>query len=123
MISVDDAKHIIDDKIWMKNSELIDLEHASGRIIAQNLTAKFPSPRFDNSAMDGYAVRANDTLGASKNAPVILKNIGVSAAGQSFENSLGYGECIQCMTGAKIPLGADAIVKVEDTSGFIDEEN
>lgn len=123
MISVEEAKQIIDDKIWMKDLESIDLEHSSGRIIAQDVTASFPSPRFDNSAMDGYAVRANDIIGASKDAPVLLKNIGVSAAGQPFEHSLGTGECIQCMTGARIPIGADTIIMVEDSSGFDDGEH
>ena len=122
MISVEEAKQIIDGKIWMKDLESIDLEHSSGRIIAQDVTASFPSPRFDNSAMDGYAVKANDILRASKDDPIILKNIGVSSAGKPFEHSLGIGECIQCMTGARIPIGADTIIMVEDSSGFNDDE-
>ena len=68
--------------------------------------------------MDGFAVRSVDTIGASNDSPVTLNMVGVSSAGTPSNVSIKEGECIQCMTGAKIPNGADAIVMVEDSSGF-----
>ena len=70
--------------------------------------------------MDGFAVRSSDTIGASKNNAITLKNIGISSAGSPSQLKLNQGECIQCMTGAKIPAGSDAVVMVEHTSGFSD---
>ena len=72
--------------------------------------------------MDGFAVRSIDTEGASQENPVLLRNIDSSMAGCSSSLHLKPGECIQCMTGAKIPSGADAVIMVEQTSGFSDNE-
>jgi len=123
MISVEEARQIIDNHIWRKGSESMDVSQASDRILAENVIARIPSPRFDNSAMDGFALRANDIIGASKNNPILLKNMGTSSAGQPFEQTLEVGSCVQCMTGAKIPTGADTVVMVEDTSGFNNDEH
>lgn len=123
MISVEEARQIIDNHIWRKESESMDVSQASDRILAENVIARIPSPRFDNSAMDGFALRANDIIGASKNNPILLKNMGTSSAGQPFEQTLEVGSCVQCMTGAKIPTGADTVVMVEDTSGFNNDEH
>ena len=68
--------------------------------------------------MDGFAVRAIDTIHASEKNPIELKIVDVSSAGSPSEITIRKGECIQCMTGAEIPKGADAIIMVEDTSGF-----
>lgn len=123
MISVEEARQKIDNHIWRKGSESMDVSQASDRILAENVIARIPSPRFDNSAMDGFALRANDIIGASKNNPILLKNMGTSSAGQPFEQTLEVGSCVQCMTGAKIPTGADTVVMVEDTSGFNNDEH
>ena len=117
MISVDEAKKIISEHIFQLDTEIISLTDLSGRVIYQDVVATFPSPRFDNSAMDGFAVRSSDTIGASKENPIKLKNIGSSSAGSPSSINLSQGECIQCMTGAKIPKGADAVIMVEQTSG------
>ena len=120
MISVKRAKNIISQQIFQLDPEIISLSELGDRIIHQDVMATFPSPRFDNSAMDGFAVRSIDTLGASKENPIILKNIGSSSAGSPSKIDLSPGECIQCMTGAKIPKGADAVIMVEHTSGYSD---
>ena len=122
MISVQKAQGIISEHIFKLNSERILLSDSSGRIIDHDVIATFPSPRFDNSAMDGFAVRSSDTHEASQQTPVSLKNIGSSAAGSPSSLKLKPGECIQCMTGAKIPNGADAVIMVEQTSGYSDNE-
>ncbi|MDB9884504.1 molybdopterin molybdotransferase MoeA [Candidatus Marinimicrobia bacterium] len=123
MISVNDAQSIIQKNIFELKSESVDLSSSSGKILSNNIKAKFPSPSFDNSAMDGFAVRSSDTFGATRTSSVSLKNIDESSAGSPSDLILKKGECIQCMTGAKIPKGADAIIMVEDTSGFSNDKN
>ena len=120
MISVKEAKSIIRRKIFSLDAETVQLNNAIDRILLEDIVANFPSPRFNNSAMDGFAVRSSDTIGASKNNTITLKNIGISSAGSPSQLKLNQGECIQCMTGAKIPAGSDAVVMVEHTSGFSD---
>ena len=122
MIQVQEAKSIIKNYIFPLELEKVPLTQAENRVLAQNVTATFPMPRFDNSAMDGFALRAVDTQGASQSHPVTLQMVGISSAGSPSEITLGQGECIQCMTGAEIPAGADTVVMVEDTSGFSDKE-
>ncbi len=122
MIPFHEAKSIINEHLFTLGAELIPLNETGGRILAQDIVASFPSPLFDNSAMDGFAVRSADTQGASIQSPVQLRLVGVSSAGAPSHVTLQKGECIQCMTGAKIPDGADAIIMVEDSSGFSDAE-
>ena len=120
MISLQEAKSIINNNIFELQSERVYLTLAGNRVLGQDIVATFPSPIFDNSAMDGFAVRSRDTKGASPENPVTLTMVSISSAGTPSNVSLNPGECIQCMTGAKIPDGADAIIMVEDSSGFSD---
>ncbi len=122
MISVREAKSTIEEHIFKLESESIPLKDAGNRVLAQDIVATFPMPQFDNSAMDGFALRAADTNGASKENPIELKMVSVSSAGTPSDVAIGPGECAQCMTGAAIPEGADAIIMVEDSSGFSDKE-
>ena len=123
MIPVQEAKSIIQGELYQLGSEIVQLNDAGNRILAQDIVATFPSPQFDNSAMDGFAVRAADTNGTSKEKPVTLKMVSVISAGSPSDITLKIGECAQCMTGAKIPDGADAVIMVEDTSGFTDDDS
>ena len=66
MIPVQEAKSIIQGELYQLGSEIVQLNDAGNRILAQDIVATFPSPQFDNSAMDGFAVRAADTNGTSK---------------------------------------------------------
>jgi len=118
MISYQKAKSIINKHLSVLDKENVDLINSPGRILSENIVASFPSPIFNNSAMDGFAVRAIDTIHASEKKPIELKIVDVSSAGSPSEITIRKGECIQCMTGAEIPKGADAIIMVEDTSGF-----
>ena len=122
MISVQEAKSIINNNTFELQSERVHLTLAGNRVLGQDVVASFPSPQFDNSAMDGFAVRSRDTKGASPENPVTLTMVSISSAGTPSNVSLNPGECIQCMTGAKIPDGADAIIMVEDSSGFSDSD-
>ena len=123
MISLQKAKSIISENIFILKDEKVNIKQSVGRILRENIVASFPSPRFDNSAMDGFAVRAGDTKNATTEKPTELKIVDISSAGTPSDITIGLGECIQCMTGAEIPKGADSIVMVEDTSGFSDNSH
>ena len=120
MISVNEAKKIINSKIFTLGTEKINIKDSINRILSEDIFAKFPHPRFDNSAMDGFAVKSIDTKGASKDFPVKLNIKGTISAGLNNSNKMNHSECYQIMTGAEIPTGADAVVIVENSSGFTD---
>lgn len=123
MISVHEAKTIVQRSSRPIGTGNEPLEKVSSRILAQDVRATFPMPRFDNSAMDGFAVRAEDTIGATQKMPKKLEIRGISSAGNPYKGFIQPGQCVQCMTGAVIPEGADAIVIVENTSGFKSNNN
>jgi molybdopterin molybdotransferase len=93
----------------------VDLRDAHGLVLAERVTAPEAVPPFPNTAMDGYAVRAADTIGAAEGAPIRLRVVGELAAGHAPTVAVGDGEAIRIMTGAPMPDGADAIVMVERT--------
>lgn len=94
--------------------EEVAIEDAAGRVLAEDVVAGFNVPPFNRSSMDGYAVRAVDTTGASTK-PIVLKLIGARHAGEVFDGVVGAGECLEIATGAPVPKGADAVVMVEYT--------
>ena len=93
------------------------LADAYGGVLDADVTAQWPLPAFDNSAMDGYAVLASDVAAASPRAPVTLPVDGEIAAGDTGSRELTPGSCIRIMTGAAMPAVADAVVPVELTDG------
>jgi molybdopterin molybdotransferase len=99
------------DPVW------VPLVHADGSVLAEHVTSTTPLPSFDNSAMDGYAVRAADLAGASAGTPVTLPVRGEIAAGDTGDYRVEPGSSLQIMTGARLPEGADAVVPVEWTDG------
>nr|WP_174257436.1 gephyrin-like molybdotransferase Glp [Phytoactinopolyspora alkaliphila] len=90
---------------------------AHGCVLTEDVVAPWPLPQFDNSAMDGYAVRAEDVTEASDDEPVELPVVADIAAGDTRVTAIGPGLSARIMTGAPIPAGADAIVPVELTDG------
>lgn len=96
------------------------LEDAVGAVLAADVVSVLDAPAFDASAMDGYAVRAQDVAGATPSAPVVLRVVGDVAAGDAgpagLDLGLGPGEAVRIMTGAPVPPGANAVVPVERTS-------
>ncbi|MGZ4520928.1 MAG: molybdopterin molybdotransferase MoeA, partial [Mycobacteriaceae bacterium] len=96
---------------------VLPLEQAAGRVLAEDLVAERPLPAFDNSAMDGYAVRASDIAGASAASPVTLPVGADIPAGRVDGPALQPGTAHRIMTGAAMPEGADAVVQVEATDG------
>ena len=95
-------------------AEDVPLEDASGRVLAEPVRAMSDLPRFDNSAMDGYAVRAAEIAGATGDTPARLPVRGEAAAG-STPSRLAVGTAMRILTGAMLPPGADAVVRQEDT--------
>lgn len=98
----------------------LTLADALGAVLVDDVTARWPLPSFDNSAMDGYAVRAADVAGASADNPVVIEVDGEIAAGDTGARMLVPGSTIRIMTGAPMPAGADAVVPVEQTDGGTD---
>lgn len=92
---------------------IVPLREALGLVLAADVTAAGAIPPFDNSAMDGYAVRSADCAGASPDAPVTLAVVGESAAGHPFSGAVGPGTAVRIMTGAPLPAGADSVVAQE----------
>ena len=97
----------------------LTLQDAHGCVLVEDVSATFPLPPFDNSAMDGYAVRASDVAMATEHSPVTLPVVGDVAAGSSGPYSVQPGLCVRIMTGAPMPAGADAVVPVEWTDSGI----
>ena len=97
----------------------LTLPDAHGCVLAEEVSSTFPLPPFDNSAMDGYAVRAADVAAASESSPVLLPVVGDIAAGSTGAYNVQPGLCVRIMTGAPMPAGADAVVPLEWTDGGI----
>lgn len=115
MISVEEARERILDLIPRLEPEQRPLADALGQVLAADVTSALTIPPLDNTAMDGYAVRAADTAGATERSPVTLRVIGEVAAGYIYEGEVRSGEAVRIMTGAPIPPGADAVVPFEET--------
>jgi molybdenum cofactor synthesis domain-containing protein len=96
-------------------TEMVSLRDASGRILAAPAVAALDVPPFDRAAMDGYAVVAEDTFGAGRYDPKVLRCVEKVYTGQVPSRTLQRGECIEIATGAPMPDGADAVVMVEET--------
>jgi molybdopterin molybdotransferase len=111
-----EATRIIDKNVNQINRvEEVPLDEAAGRVLAADLVAQSNIPPFDRSSMDGYALRAADTLGASESKPRQLKLLGASYAGEPFAGIVGDGECTEIATGSPLPKGADSVIMVEYT--------
>lgn len=114
-LSVKDAMDRVLSRGTALESEVVEPEDALGRALARGVLARAPLPPWDNSAMDGYAVRGRDVAGATRQEPVALQVVGETRAGEAAGRVLVKGEAIRIMTGAPIPAGADSVIRVEDT--------
>ena len=116
MISLVEARALVDAAVRpLDDTENVALHDANGRVLARDMVAAADVPPFPRAAMDGYAVRAEDTLGASHAAPKTLVCIEKAFTGQVPTGHVGPGQCIEIATGAPMPFGADAVVMVEET--------
>jgi molybdopterin molybdotransferase len=115
MISIQEALHILQENLPEARVDKVDLSEAYDRYLAESVTAPEPSPRYTNSAMDGYALRWSDVMGASEENPARLKVIGESRAGMPFDGVVNTNEAVRTSTGAMLSQGTDTVVRVEDT--------
>ena len=115
MISVIEARDAILNRIRPLGAERVDIASSLGRVLAEDVHATRNQPPWDNSAMDGYAVRAADTVPASSDSPAELEIVEDLPAGYVAKHTVGPGQAIHIMTGAPVPDGADTIVRAERT--------
>ena len=111
-VSLQRAIELTSQLTLVREVETIPLITASGRTLFEDLRSMVDDPRFDNSAMDGWAVREADC----KEVGAILRIVGTSQAGSEEIPTVDAGEACRIMTGAPLPQGADAIVMVEDST-------
>ncbi len=115
MISVQEALKILHTNIPVPRKKIVTIQQALGCYLSDNVIAPEPSPRYTNSAMDGFALCFEDCQKASKQNPVSLRIIGESQAGIPFNDEISSGTAIRISTGAMLPAGSDTVVRVEDT--------
>jgi molybdopterin molybdotransferase len=113
--SVDEHLAFVLDGIGSIDPIELTLLDAQGLLLAENVVTDVPLPGFDNSAMDGYAVRAVDTREVTADSPAVLPVVGDVVAGAKSRSGMGPGLAMRIMTGAPIPAGADAVIPLEDT--------
>jgi len=113
---VDRALEMLLDRVEVLGTEEVPLMEAGGRVTARDIRAPMDSPPFDRSAMDGYAVRGEDTFGAALGNPIYFRVVGEVQMGALPELEVGEFEAARIMTGAPMPRGADAVVMFEYTS-------
>jgi len=115
MIPVKEARDIVLRRVPILGTEKVELFSVLGRVLAEDISAPHAVPPYNNSAMDGYAVRAEDLRSASRDTPVVLEVLDDLPAGYVSKHRVEVRQAIRIMTGAPIPDGANAIVRVEDT--------
>jgi len=114
---LESALQILKSCVAPLEAESVHLEQALGRTLAQDIVSTEEVPAFDKSAMDGYALRAAETFGASPTDPVSFRVIGEVFPGEAGELEVGPGEAVRIMTGGAFPRGADAVLMAEYPCG------
>ncbi|MCC7375649.1 MAG: molybdopterin molybdotransferase MoeA [Verrucomicrobiales bacterium] len=114
MITLEEALDRILSTLAPLPEEVVSVSDAVGRVPTEDLMASTDLPPFDNSAVDGYALRSADVAGASVESPVVLEVTDTIKAGEAPAVIVGSGSCVRIMTGALLPAGADAVVMQED---------
>lgn len=114
VVSTDEARARLR-RIEAVGAETVAVRRAAGRVVAKDLAAPIDLPHFHRANMDGYAVRAADTFGASMSTPAYLKVTGTIEMGQSAKRMLRKGQAMRISTGGMLPPGANAVVMVEHT--------
>jgi molybdopterin molybdotransferase len=111
--TVEEVIASIDARVHSGGAETVNLNCAGGRVLAQTIEAEFAVPPFDRSAMDGYAVRGEETFGADSYTPAMFRIVGSSRPGRGFIGAVSSGEAVEITTGAPLPEGTDAVVPAE----------
>jgi molybdopterin molybdotransferase len=111
--AVEEVVAFIDSRVARVGSEPVGLLEAAGRVLAEDVEAQTPVPPFDRAAMDGYALRGEETFGAEPDSPAVFRLVGQSRPGLGFAGAVGPGEAVEITTGAPLPGGSDTVVKLE----------
>lgn len=122
----EDAKEIIEDlfsKCYKNEAESISTENSYGRVLFNDVYSKIDFPPFDKALKDGFAIKSEDSFGASEELPKTLNIIDFLEAGSITDKEVSNGNCIEISTGAAIPKGADSVVMVEFSDKFEDSVN
>ena len=115
-IPLEEARRLLDAAITpIDRTERVAIDDANGRVLARSIASSEDVPPFDRAAMDGYAVIAEDTFGASADEPAALRLVDRVFTGQITSTTVTRGTCIEVATGAPLPDGADAVVMAEET--------
>lgn len=114
MLDYEDAKALVFENVIALEKWLCPLNESQGLALSEDILAPHGMPLFDNSAVDGYAVQSADLAAASKDNPVRLEKLGYISAGDTGEERIVSGQCVQIATGAPLPPGADTAVMKED---------
>ena len=112
LLAIDQALIKVTESLKITKTEKVSVAKALNRVLADDIFAKLTQPPFNSSAMDGYAVKANDL----RNIPSTLTIVGEAAAGHSYSIALKSGEAVRIFTGAPVPEGADTVIIQENTS-------
>jgi molybdopterin molybdotransferase len=110
---VDAALAMLDQRVRPLPAEAVDVTESSGRVLAVDIVAEISIPGFDRAAMDGYALRGEETFGATAYNPLECHIVGESRPGRGFSGKVEPGQAVRIMTGAPIPQGADAVLMAE----------
>ena len=122
LLSVAEARLRLLNAFTPVESEQVPLAHAAGRVLAEEVVSKVDLPFFNNSSMDGYAVRAGDLDGTGPHHPIELSVVADIPAGKMPSLRLEFRQAARIMTGAPLPEGADAVVPIEDTDQYRSEK-
>lgn len=118
-ISIDEAiKRVMTDDDVIQPVETVELMHSANRFLGEDLIAPHPVPAFDRSLYDGYAIRAQDTVAATKQNPVLFDVIGEIGAGSVFSGTVHPGQAVRIMTGAEMPASCNAVIMLEDVTEY-----
>lgn len=112
-VDVEEVERLLAEHTPPLGAEPVPVEACAGRVLAERVVAEVSVPGFARAAMDGYALRGEDTFGASEYAPLPLRVLGETLPGRPFPGRVEPGTCVRIMTGAPLPEGADAVVRAE----------
>jgi molybdopterin molybdotransferase len=115
MLTVEEARGRVLAAVTQLPVDDVLVGEARGMVLSETLKAPHPLPRWDNSAMDGYALRGDEGATASAESPLVLEIVGEVRAGDPGDIEVGSGTAVRIMTGAPLPPGADAVIPVEET--------
>jgi molybdopterin molybdotransferase len=110
---VDQVLALLDTRLKPLDTEEIQLHEAAGRVLATDVSATVAVPAFDRAAMDGYALRGQETFGADAYNPLEFRIVGESFPGRPYLGHVASGQSVRIMTGAPLPAGADAVIQAE----------